>query len=584
MLCWDSRSARADSSLSAANLRHVMRISEEHLRKYYPILGGLAIVLMVLAAYAPAVHGGFVWDDDTYVTRNPLLTASDGLHRIWFTTDSPSQYFPLVYTAFRAERSLWGFDPVGYHVVNILLHIANSLLLWMILRRLRIPGAWLAAAIWAVHPVNVESVAWITELKNVLSTLFYLLTILAYMRSTDSQGRRAGVYYGLGLLFCALALFAKTTACTIPAALLIVLWIRKQPITWKRLAQVVPFGVMGVAMGLLTVWWEHGHQGTKGADFALEPMQRLLVSGHALWFYLAKVAWPVRVMFSYPEWRLEVHDPMEYIWPAACVVVVAVLWIFRKSWGRGPLIAAAFFAAALFPMLGFISLYTFRYTYVADHYQYLACAAPIAVFAVLIARWRSRAAVSAIVLAALCLLTWRQAGTYQDSRTLWGDVLAKNPQAWVAHWGLGMALAQDRQPAEAEVEFRRTMKLHPAFWEGCLNLGSALRDQGKLDEAKVWFVRGLKLKSDSPALQCSLADILVAQRRPAEAIPHYEAALKVDSGLVQAHMCLEDIYVRMGKRREAITELEAILKLMPGFQEARDKLEILRAEQRMREP
>ena len=581
MLCWDSRSAWAGSSLSAANRRHVMRIPGEHLRKYSPILGGLAIVLMVLAAYAPAVHGGFVWDDDTYVTRNPLLTAPDGLHRIWFTTDSPSQYFPLVYTAFRAERSLWGLDPVGYHVVNILLHIANSLLLWLILRRLRIPGAWLAAAIWAVHPVNVESVAWITERKNTLSTLFYLLTILAYMRFTDLQGRRAGAYYGLGLLFCALALFAKTTACTIPAALLIVHWIRKQPVTSKRVAQVVPFGVMGAGMGLLSVWWEQTQQGTKGPEFALEPMQRLLVSGHALWFYLGKLAWPVRLMFSYPDWRLEVHDPVQYVWPVACLVLAVVLWIFRKSWGRGPLITAAFFAAVLSPMLGFISLYTFRYTYVADHYQYLACAAPIALFAALIARWRSRAAVSAIILAALCLLTWRQAGTYQDSRTLWGDVLAKNPQAWVAHWGLGLALAQDGQPAEAEPHFKRALRLHPIFWEGCLNLGSALRDQGKLDEAKVWFAKGLKLKPDSPALRCSLADILVAQRRSAEAIPLYEAALKTDPSLVQPHMCLEDIYVRLGKRNEAIKELEAILKLMPDLQEARDKLQILRAEERM---
>ena len=145
-------------------------------------LFAMGLVLATIFAYRPVWKGGFVWDDEFYVTKNRLLTAPDGLRRIWFSLESPSQYFPLTYTSFRIERSLWGLKPIGYHWVNILLHTANALLLWRLLTVLRVPGAWLAAGIFALHPVQVESVAWITEWKNVLMAFFFLLTLLAWAR------------------------------------------------------------------------------------------------------------------------------------------------------------------------------------------------------------------------------------------------------------------------------------------------------------------------------------------------------------------------------------------------------------------
>src|SRR5947207_5935224 len=210
----------------------------------------LLLATVTILAYRPAWHGGFLWDDDAYVANNELLTAPDGLRRIWFSFESPSQYFPLVYTTFRIERALWGLNPFGYHIVNVLLHVANALLVWRLLARLRVPGAWLAGAIFAFHPVQVESVAWITERKNVLMGFFFLLTLLAWIAFSDGRTKRPWLFYVLALILYLLALSAKTTACTLPAALFLILWLQKRPISWKRIFQIIPFFILGIAMVL----------------------------------------------------------------------------------------------------------------------------------------------------------------------------------------------------------------------------------------------------------------------------------------------------------------------------------------------
>src|SRR5881398_1716151 len=265
----------------------------------------LVLAAVTILAYRPAWNGGFLWDDDAYVTNNELLTAPDGLRRIWFSFDSPSQYFPLVYTTFRIERALWGLNPAGYHVVNVLLHVANALLVWRLLARLRVPGAWLAGAIFALHPVQVESVAWITERKNVLMGFFFLLTLLAWIVFIDERTKRPWPFYGLALVFYVLALSAKSTACTLPAALLLILWLQKRRINTRRLIQILPFVILGMGMGLLAVWWERYHQGTSRAVFAfLTPIERILIASRAVWFYLSKLIWPSNMTFIYPRWNI----------------------------------------------------------------------------------------------------------------------------------------------------------------------------------------------------------------------------------------------------------------------------------------
>src|SRR5215475_2896465 len=395
----------------------------------------VALAAVTIFAYRPAWHGGFLWDDDDYIINNELLTAPDGWQRIWFSLDSPSQYFPLTYSTFRIEHALWGLNTTGYHWVNILLHVSNALLVWAVLARLKVPGSWLAALIFALHPVQVESVAWITERKNVLMGFFFLLTLLAWVAFIDERTRRPWIFYCVALIFYVLALSAKATACTLPAALFLILWLQKKPITMRRLMQIVPFVILGVGMGLLVVWWEHYHQGTNRAAFAfLSPIERILVASRAVWFYLSKIFWPSNLTFIYPRWNISATDSVHYIWLLLGIAVCVAIYFLRRYFGRSVEVAAAFFVATLSPVLGFIMLYTFRFTFVADHYQYLACIGPIALASAGIvslsgkfARYRAVIVSAALlVVATLGTLMWRQAATYTDIETLWRTTLARN--------------------------------------------------------------------------------------------------------------------------------------------------------------
>jgi len=342
----------------------------------------LAVLLvgMVLAAYGPALRAGFIWDDDDYVTENPLLHTPDGFERIWLSMDAPSQYFPLVYSTFRIEYGLWGLDPFGYHLINVLFHAASALLLWLLLRRLDISGAWFAAAVFALHPVHVESVAWITERKNVMSLFFSLASLLAWLRFIEPRGGSWRRYYAVSLVFYALALSSKAMACTLPAAQLLLLWLRGHPIDWRRIAQVMPFFALGVALGGVITYWERHHVGTVGERFSSSFIEAFLIATRAIWFYLGKLLWPTQLTFSYPKFAIDPSQPLQYSWAIAGAVLLWILWRWRSAIGRAPLAAAIFFVASLSPLLGFIPLFTFWYTYVADHYQYVASIGPIVLF------------------------------------------------------------------------------------------------------------------------------------------------------------------------------------------------------------
>ncbi len=543
----------------------------------------MALVLATVLAYHPAWRAGFIWDDDVYVTRNPLLTAPDGLRRIWFTFDSPSQYFPLTYTTFYLERLFWGLNPAGYHCVNILLHAANALLVWRLLARLRAPGAWLAAALFALHPVQVESVAWIAERKNVLMGFFFLLALLAWTRFLDEPPKRQGRFYALTLVFYALALSAKTTACALPAALLLVLWLRKMPIGWARLAQVAPFGALGLGMGLVTVWWERHHQGAQGADFSMGLAERSLVASRALWFYAGKLLWPANLTFSYPRWTISPSDPAAYGWLPATAALAVVIWGTRRWLGRGVEVAALFFAVTLSPVLGFIMLYTFRYSFVADHYQYLACLGPLALAAAAIETGLTRVAARrpslnvkpmcyAVLLATLGALTWHQCKEYAGIETLWRATLAKNPASWMALDNLGNALRERGAVAEAITQYRQALDIHPDFPEARIDLGNALSDQGKVAEAITQYRKALQMQPNSAKAHYNLGNALIKQGKLAEATAQYREALSLQPRFLDALDNLGLALLQSGQTREAIDSWETALALDPNLPQVKNRV------------
>jgi protein O-mannosyl-transferase len=545
------------------------------LKRGYLILA-LVLVVTTILAYQPAWHGGFIWDDDAYITNNELLTAPDGLRRIWFSLDSPSQYFPLVYTMFRFERAWWGLSPTGYHFVNILLHLANALILWSLLARLRVPGAWLAGAIFALHPVQVESVAWITERKNVLMGLFFLLTIRAWVEFVDKQTKHRWFFYVLALLLYALALFSKTTACTLPAALLLILWLQGRRINQRQLVQLVPFVVLALGMGLLTVWWERYHQGTRGPLFAISPPERLLIASRAIWFYLGKLFWPSNLTFIYPRWIVSPTHLLEYAWLAALGGLCAVIFFARRYVGRSLEVAALFFVATLSPVLGFIMLYTFRYTFVADHYQYLASIGPIALASAGITTLAASFKVSrhfifgaaVCIVAALAVFTWRQSTMYADIEALWRTTIARNPGCWMAHNNLGIVLSQKGEIDEAIAHYRKTLEMSPDFADADYNLGNALLQKGEIDAAILHCQRAVTIQPNDPEAQVALGNALFQKGLIDESIVHYQKALAIRPYYVTAHYNLSSAFLKKGEIDKAILHCQAVLSIQPEHADA----------------
>ena len=547
------------------------------------LIFAVVLAAVTILAYRPAWNGGFLWDDDAYIINNELLTAPDGWQRIWFSLDSPSQYFPLTYSTFRIEHALWGLNTTGYHWVNLLLHVGNALLVWAVLARLGIPGSWLAAAIFALHPVQVESVAWITERKNVLMGFFFLLTLVAWIAFIDKRTRRLWIFYCLALIFYVLALSAKATACTLPAALFLILWLQKKPITMRRLMQIVPFVVLGVGMGLLAVWWERYHQGTNRDVFPfLSPIERILVASRAVWFYLSKIFWPSDLIFIYPRWNISPADLLDYIWLLAGTAACMSIYFLRRYFGRSLEVAAAFFVATLSPVLGFIMLFTFRYTFVADHYQYLACIGPIALASAGIVSLSDKFAqyraviVSAAVLivASLATLTWRQAATYTDIETLWRTTLARNPECWMAHTNIGLVLFQKGQIDDAIAHYQRALQMQPDWWDAEYNLGTALSAKGQVDEAILHSEKAVSMRPTDPDAQVSLGNLLAQKGRIDEAIAHYQKAITVHPDHFLARYGLGHALLEKGELDSAIQVCRSALLLRPLDADCRTTLAI----------
>src|ERR1700679_623430 len=281
-------------------------------RRIQEIAAGATLLFVTLIAYIPALNGGLLWDDEGHVT-SPDLQSLHGLWRIWFEFGSTQQYYPLLHSAFWIEHRLWGDTVLGYHLVSVLLHALSACLGGAIVRYLRLPGAWLAGFLFALHPVCVEAVAWISEQKSTLSGAFYLAALLCYLHFDRS---RRGWQYFLALALFVLALLSKTVAATLPAALLVLLWWRRGRLDWKRdVRLLLPWFALSVAAAAVTEYVEQNFLGARGPEFALTLAQRCLVASRAIWFYLGKLIWPVNLTFIYPRWKVDQTVWWQYLFP-----------------------------------------------------------------------------------------------------------------------------------------------------------------------------------------------------------------------------------------------------------------------------
>ena len=528
---------------------------------------------MVLAAYYPALWGGFVWDDVIFA-EEPVIRAPSGLWDIWFAPASigkEGHYWPVVYTSFYLEYRLWGLWPVGYHAVNLALHAANTLLAWRVLARLAVPGAWVAAAAFAVHPVHAESVAWVIERKDLLSGLFYLGAALTWTRFAAAPG--AGRYV-LALGLFAAAMLSKSIAVTLPAALLLWHWWRDGRVTLRDAVLLAPFFALGFAIALGDYAY---YAGREPLELARSPLDRVLTAARALWFYAGKLAWPTDLAVIYPRWEIDAGDPLGWAFVAAAAAAAAALWRWRDRIGRGPLAGAAFFAVTLSPMLGFVDYGYLQFSFVADRFQYLACLGPLAVAAAVGVRGaarlrRSRRAVvggvAAAALVACGVLSWRQAGVYRDDVTLFGHIVALNPQARDAHLNLGSALLRSGRIEEGLAATRIAVAQRPDADAAHTNLGRAMLALGRFEEAEAALARALEVNPREPSALQNTGELHRRAGRLAEAEAAYRAVLAVDADFALAHAGLGHVLFSTGRHAEALAALGRATALRPDLDSA----------------
>jgi len=512
-----------------------------------------------------------LWDDASHVTRLDLRSLH-GLWRIWSDLGATQQYYPLLHSAFWMEHFLWGDAVPGYHLVNVALHAAAACLVVAIARRLALPGAWMAGLLFALHPLCVESVAWISEQKCTLSGVLYLAAALVYLEFDESR-KRPRYLAALGLFV--LALLSKTVTATLPAVLLVVLWWRRGRVEWKRDVQpLVPWLVLGASAGLFTAWVETRFIGASGAGFSLTPLQRLLLAGRVICFYAGKVIWPANLTFFYPRWNIDPTEWWQYLFPLGVMAVAFGLWrVARRN--RGPLAGFLIFTGTLFPALGFFNVYPFRYSYVADHFAYLASLGILIPVASTVATWDRRSCFVVCLAALLGVLTWRQAAIYQNEETLYRATLERNPEAWLAHNNLGnLLLAVPSRGPEAIDHIRTALHLKPDFWEAHLSLGNALFEMpGRLDEAIAEYETAARLAPDSERAHTNLGNALLQAGRTEEAIAHLETALRIQPTNAEAHNDLGNALTRIpGRLPETIAEYQAALRANPDFAEAHNNL------------
>jgi len=545
-------------------------------------LFGAGLLVAVVLVYQPAWNGGFLWDDAAHLTR-PELRSWGGLWRIWFDPGATQQHYPLVHSAFWVQHRLWGEGPVGYHLVNIVLHAAVALLAASTLRRLSVPGAWLAAAIFALHPVHVESVAWISELKNTLSAALYLGAALAWLRFEEK--RELGPY-ALALGLFVLALCSKTVIATLPAALLLAGWWRRGGLSWREdVRPLLPFFVLGAAAGLFTAWVERRLVGAEGAPFELSVLERALIAGRASWFYLGKLVWPANLTFIYPRWHVDRAVWWQYLYPAAALLALATLWAVRKRW-RGPLSGALFFVGTLVPALGFVNVYPFLFSFVADHFQYLASLGAIAPAAALATRLAERGrslnrltghALCTAAVVALAVLTWKQAHLYADAETLYRATIRANPGCWMAYSNLAGALIARGRTGEARALIERALELRPDYPEAHNNLGLVLAGEGRAAEAIAHYRAALRLDPTYAEAHNNLGFVLASRGEVDAAIAHYRTALENGFEAAGVHYNLAMALLGRGQSRAAAAHLQRTLELQPEHVQAHNNLGILLA-------
>jgi len=581
----------------------------------------LALVALTAVVYWPVKDAGIIWDDKSHFLENHAVTAPDGLRAIWTTFVLPV-YYPLTFTVFWLIYQLGGSNPLPYHVVTLALHVTNAVLLLFLLRRLKVRGAWAVAALWAIHPVNVESVAWATELKNTLSAVWFFAALLCFLRYEQELTWK---WYTGALLCFAAALLSKSSTVMLPAVLLLFAWWQHQRITRTDLARSLPFFALSLAASVVAVWAQVKEKVAEGAAraWSLRLPERLIVTGKDLWFYVSKTVCPANLMFIYPRWSHSARTMTEWLPLVGAAVAGIILWQFRRTGvGRAAGFALGYFVVALSPVLGFFDQYFYRYSFVADHFQYLASIGVISLVVAAVAGiLRSsplRLAIAGAALISLGFLSRQHLSIFADEEALWRDSVIRNPQAVIAqnnlglvfygqlqyrraiecfdralqadpnlaeaHYNLGLVLSELGHHPEAAAQMREALRVEPSFFKAENGLGFELVQLGQSEEADAHFRRALEFDPDYADAHINLGETLLSRGQPAEAETHFRRVVQVFPADFASHEDLGKVLFQQNRLDEAAAEFREAARVKPDDPEPHKNLaDVLTAQHRLPE-
>jgi tetratricopeptide (TPR) repeat protein len=525
---------------------------------------GLALVVAVIVAYLPVWRAGFIWDDETILTRNPCIVGSLGLKELW--TTQAADICPFTLTTFWAEHKLWGLAPLPYHVVNVFLQAACAVLLWRVLLRMEVPGAWFGAALWALHPAQVESVAWISEMKNTESGFFFLLTIFFFLRDRT----------GLSLLFAALAMTSKTSTVILPVVLLLCVWWRKGSWDWNGWIKIAPMFVLSLICGLLSIWTQKPSP-MDNPRWAESWPQRLATAGDAIWFYLGKLLWPHPLTLIYPRWQIDAAAVFAYAPLLAALLLTVLLWWWRNSWARPFLFAWGYFLIALFPALGLLHMSYASHSLVADHFQYLAGMGPLALAGAGAARMAEIKgsliwAAGGALLLILSFASWNRSRLYLNDETIWTDTLARNPSSWTAHNNLGRILVDRGELDAASAHAHASLQVNPNSAEAYNILGIAASKEGRAQDAVGLFQEAIQREPKDAEAFTNLGNVYAQQGKTSEALASYQKSLEFNPSYILAYIDAGAALEKKGRSDEAIAAYGKALAIDPANAEAHHNL------------
>ncbi len=568
----------------------------------------LAIWLLMCTSiliYWPALQGSYIWDDVAFVATNPLLNSNHGLYQLWFSR-AQVDYWPLTYSTFWMERQVFGLNPFVSHVINALLHGLNGVLVWQIMRRLGLRGAWLAGLLFLVHPVTVDAVANIFQRKTVLAGSLYFAALLCYLIYDERPLKR---WLAGSLLFFTLAVLSKSSALMLPPTILVLLAWRHKGWPRQHLWPLLPFFVVSLVLGMVGLQFQQQHMLAEGYS----PggwIERISNAGHIIFFYLQKAFWPVDLVFVYPRWEV-MADAGAFIPDALVLIFLAAAWVFRGTWGAGILALTSIYLLNLFPVLGAVDIVYFRFSWVADRFQYISLAALICAVvhgvSVLIStsplrlRLPIAASLATVVVVPLAVLSWDQASVFQNEERVWQRVVERYPDSWLGHLNLGVYLSSNKRfdegfdhmllahtlrsdeplidfnlgkiaeqsgrPREAEQYYEEALQQDPAFFMAGNNLGRLLAARGHSAQAERIYRTALDNEPNAPSILNNLGQLLLSQNRLEASERMLRAALNEQPDLIEAQVNLAAVLVRTKRFQGALDQIDIAMEKRPDLAE-----------------